>query len=94
MQGPIGQARRDKTHHPFYIVAAAAIDFALNSFMRQLINLARPARLSRRPACAHLPRKGATASLHEIAEGRARLRIDTRAELDDLMLDLKLVYRS
>jgi hypothetical protein len=46
MQGPIGQARRDKTHHPFYIVAAAAIDFALNSFMRQLINLARPARLT------------------------------------------------
>ena len=46
MQGPIGQARRDKTHHPFYIVAAAAIDFALNSVMRQLINLARPARLT------------------------------------------------
>ena len=57
---------------------------ALNSFMRQLINLARPARLLSSPCLRASPKKGATASLHEIAEARAPLRIDPGAALDDL----------
>jgi hypothetical protein len=56
-----------------------------------LINLAARTLVS---LSARSPKKGATASLHEIAEARAPLRIDTGAALDDLDLYIETTLLS